>query len=357
MTDPVKWGVLGNANIARVCVIPAIQKSRNGLVHGLATRSPERARRLLTQHRIEQVYGGYDALLSDPEIDAVYIPLPNHLHHSWTLRALEAGKHVLCEKPLACNGRQAEEMAQAADDSGLLLMEAFMYRFHPRTKRIKKMVAEGVIGTPRLVRAAFSYHIGDALLTSCEVARLRPEMGGGALLDIGCYGVNIARWLLGGEPSQLQAQAVYHRSGVDVHFVGTLRFRNDALATVEASFISALQQTYSVVGSDGAIELPHDAFVPWEEDAVFTQRGTDDEAGQMHSTPGVDEYQLMVEHFCDAISGQAPLALPPEDSVRNMRVLDGLAHAARSGTIVVLSGERPGAPEANPDTPGPSGAP
>jgi predicted dehydrogenase len=357
MAESVKWGVLGNANIARVCVIPAIQKSRNGIVHGLATRSPEQAAQLVTEHGIERVYASYDALLSDPQIEAVYIPLPNHLHHIWTLRALEAGKHVLCEKPLACNAREAEEMAQAAEDSGLLLMEAFMYRFHPRTIRIKEMVENGVIGAPRLVRSAFCYHIGEGLLTSCDVARLRPEMGGGALLDVGCYGVSLARWLLNAEPNQLQAQAVYHRSGVDVHFVGTLRFANDALATVEASFISALQQTYTVVGSEGAIELPHDAFIPWHKDAVFTQRGTDDEVGQVHSTPGADEYQLMVEHFCDAVSGEAQLDLPPEESVGNMRVLDGLAEAARSGKTVVLNGDCPRVPEANPDTPDLSTAP
>jgi xylose dehydrogenase (NAD/NADP) len=337
MTDRVKWGVLGNANIARVCVIPAIQKSRNGLVHALATRQPERARQLATEHGIERVYAGYDALLSDPEIEAVYIPLPNHLHHTWTLRALEAGKHVLCEKPLACNAQEAAEMAHAGQAAGLLLMEAFMYRFHPRTKRIKEMVAEGVIGTPCFVRAAFCYHIGEALLTNCEVARLRPEMGGGALLDVGCYSVSLARWLLSEEPEQVQAQAVYHSSGVDVHFVGGLRFPNDALATVEASFISGLQQTYSIVGSEGAIELPHDAFIPSEKDAVFTHRGINDEAGQVHTTQGADEYQLMVEHFSDAVSGETQLDLPPEESVGNMRVLDGLAEAARSGKTVVLS--------------------
>lgn len=336
MTDRVKWGVLGNANIARVCVIPAIQKSRNGLVHALATRSPQQARQLLTQHSIERVYAGYDALLSDPEIEAVYIPLPNHLHHIWTLRALEAGKHVLCEKPLACNARQAEEMTQASEDSGVLLMEAFMYRFHPRTKRIKEMVAEGVIGTPCFVRAAFCYHIGEALLTSCDSARLRPEMGGGALLDVGCYGVSLARWLLSDEPKQVQAQAVYHSSGVDVHFVGGLRFPSDALATVEASFISGLQQTYSIVGSEGAIELPHDAFIPWEKDAVFTHRGINDQAGQVHTTQGADEYQLMVEHFCDAIAGETQLDLPPEESVSNMRVLDGLRKAAKTGNTILL---------------------
>jgi xylose dehydrogenase (NAD/NADP) len=336
MAELVKWGVLGCANIARACVIPAIQKSSSGTIRALATRSPARVRHLAAEHSIEHVYGSYDALLADPAIDVVYIPLPNHLHHPWTLKALKAGKHVLCEKPLACNARQAQQMAEAAADAGLLLMEGFMYRFHPRGQHIRKMVADGLIGRPCLVRSAFCYHLGEELLTRGDSTRLRPEMGGGALLDVGCYCVSVARWLLDEDPTRVQAQAVYHRGGVDVHFAGTLGFPDGALATLEASFISALQQTYTVVGSEGAIELPHDAFVPWEKDAVFTLRQKDDDVGQQHVTPGADEYQLMVEHFSDAVLGKAPLAFSPLDSVHNMRVLDALAQAARSGETVVV---------------------
>jgi xylose dehydrogenase (NAD/NADP) len=330
MTDPIRWGILGNANIARVCVIPAIQKSRNGTVHGLATRSPDKARELTIKHNIQHVYDSYDLLLTDPEIDVIYIPLPNHLHHPWTIKALKAGKHVLCEKPLACNAHEAQEMSHAASETGLLLMEAFMYRFHPRNGRIKRMVADGSLGMPCLIRSAFCYNMREELLARGDNARLKPEMGGGALLDIGCYSVSVARWLFGAEPSQLQAEAVYHSTGVDLHFVGLLRFPNDRLATLEASFISALQQTYTVVGNEGAIELPHDAFIPWEKDTVFTVRNKDQDVGQMEVTSGVDEYQLMVEHFADAVLEKTELAFSPEDSVRNMRVLDGLAQAAQS---------------------------
>jgi len=336
VAEGIKWGVLGNATIARVCVIPAIRKSRNGVVHALATRSPTDATQLATQKDIPHVYDGYDALLTDPDIHVVYIPLPNHLHHAWALRALRAGKHVLCEKPLACNAREAQEMADAAAHEGLLLMEAFMYRFHPRTQRIKQMVADGAIGRPCLVRSAFCYHIGDDLLKSADCARLDPEMGGGALLDVGCYSVSVTRWLLDAEPTQLQGQAVYHPCGVDTHFVGSLCFPNSALATLEASFISALQQTYTIVGSKGAIELPHDAFIPWEKDAVFTVRSKDEEEGHQHVTPGVDEYQLMVEHFADAVFGKTSLAFSPQESVNNMRVLDALAKAAQTGKTVNL---------------------
>ena len=336
MAKVLKWGVMGNANIARVCVIPAIQKSRNGELHALATRSPEHASQVAGEYRIAQVYDSYDALLADPEIDGVYIPLPNHLHHPWTLKALSAGKHVLCEKPLACNANEARAMASAARDAGLVLMEAFMYRFHPRSQRIKQMVAEGSIGTPCLVRAAFCFRMSEKDWTRTENARLKPEMGGGALLDVGCYGVSLARWLLDSEPTKVQAQAVYHSGGADVHVVGSLGFPDSALATVEASFVSALQQTYTVVGREGAIEMPHNAFVPWEKDAGFVLRRADQETGQEFVIPGADEYQLMVEHFADAVLAKTELMYPLADSIGNMQVLDALAQAARTGQTIKL---------------------
>jgi xylose dehydrogenase (NAD/NADP) len=336
MSERVKWGVLGNANIARVCVIPAIQTSSNGTVYALATRAPERAWPVAAEHGIEHIYDGYDALLQDPDIEAIYVPLPNHLHYPWALKALKAGKHVLCEKPLACNAQHAREMAEAAEDHGLLLLEALMYRFHPRSRLIKQMVDEGAIGTPASVRAAFCYQMGEESLASEDNTRLRPEMGGGALLDIGCYCVSVARWMVGAEPSRVQAQAVYHPQGVDVHIAGTLRFPGGCLATVEASFVSALQQTYAVFGSDGAIELPQDAFVPWDRDALFSLRGRDEEVGTEQTVEGSDEYQIMVEHFSEAILGRTSLDYTPEDSVKNMEVLDALAQAAQTGRSVTL---------------------
>jgi predicted dehydrogenase len=258
------------------------------------------------------------------------------MHLPWTLKALSAGKHVLCEKPLACNVREARVMAARAKETGLLLMEAFMYRFHPRSRHIKQIVDQGDIGKPCLVRSAFCYHMDDDILQSGANARLKSEMGGGALLDVGCYSVSAARWLLSAEPTAVQAQAVYHSAGVDLHLVGTLRFAEGKLAVLEASFISALQQTYTVVGSEGAIDLPHDAFIPWEKDAVYTLRKKDDEVGEEHVISGADEYQLMVEHFSDAVLGRIELDRTPDDSVTNMRVLDALSQAAKTGNTVNL---------------------
>jgi len=336
MTDRVRWGILGNATIARKCVIGAIQKSRNGLVHALATRSPADAAAVVAKNGIKNVYDGYDAVLADPAVDAVYVPLPNHMHLPWTLKALSAGKHVLCEKPLACDAGEAREMAARAKETGLLLMEAFMYRFHPRSRHIKQIVNQGEIGNPCLVRSAFCYNMDEDILRSGDNARLKPDMGGGALLDVGCYSVSVARWLMGTEPTAVQAQAVYHSAGVDMHLVGTLRFEREKFAMLEASFISALQQTYTVVGSDGAIDLPHNAFIPWEKDAGYTLRKKDDAVGEEHVIQGADEYQLMVEHFSDAVLGQTALDHTPDDSIANMRVLDALAQAAKTGNTVYL---------------------
>jgi len=331
MSEPINWAVLGNATIARVCVIPAIQKSGNGRVIALASLNPGRSRELVSQWNIPRLYDRYENALDDPEIDAVYIPLPNHLHHHWTLSALAAGKHVLCEKPLACNAREAREMARTASLSGRLLMEACMYRFHPRSRHIKQMVREGAIGEPCLVHSSFCFLMEPGILAGGADARLQKEKGGGALLDVGCYSVNLARWLFDAEPVRAQGQAVYHPNGVDVHFVGSLSFPGNGLATLEASFISALKQTFTIAGTRGAIELPHDAFIPWEREALFTFRRQDQEKGEIKRFPGSDEYRLMVEHFADAVAGKCRLEIPPEDSIQNMLVLEALADAARTG--------------------------
>lgn len=344
MPERIGWGVLGHSTISRVCMIPAIAASDNGRLRALGTRSgggpsPATAAPQVpsppARHQFERVYGRYEEVLEDPEVDAVYVSLPNHLHHPWTLRALAAGKHVLCEKPLACSADEAREMAAAATASGRLLMEALMYRFHPRSQAIKALVDAGELGIPRGVRAAFTFPMTAEALEAGDVSRLSPGMGGGALLDVGCYTVSVARWLLGADPVSVQAQVVY-RHGVDIHIAGTLRFPTGALAGIEAGFVSALQQTYSVTGTEGAIELPHDAFIPWEREALYTRRERESEAGEVHRVAGADEYRLMVEHFARAVRGEGDLDVLPEDSIRNTVTLDALALAAREERTVHL---------------------
>ena len=303
-------------------------------MHALGTRHPENAETIASQNGIRNLYDNYEAVLRDRAVDAVYIPLPNHLHHPWTIRALEAGKHVLCEKPMALNARQAFEMAQSAEKNGRFLMEGFMYRFHPRSRRIRSLIGRGAIGRPCMVRSAFCFHMDDATVNQGLNVRMKQDLGGGVLLDVGCYGVSLARWMISREPEQVQAQAIYHNGGVDIHLVGNLRFPGGALATLEASFISALQQTFTVVGKNAAIDLPHNAFIPWEDDTAFILRQKDEAIGQTVVIPGADEYQLMVEHFGDVVLGYSEPDYHPYDSIRNMQVLDALAQAAKSGQTV-----------------------
>ncbi|MFC1829247.1 Gfo/Idh/MocA family oxidoreductase, partial [Thermodesulfobacteriota bacterium] len=167
------------------------------------------------------------------------------------------------------------------------------------------------------------------------------KIGGGALLDVGCYGVSVARWLMGEDPEKVHAAAHYNTTGVDIHIAGVLHFRNGGLATVEAGFGSALQQTYAVVGEDGAIELPHNAFIPWEKDAEFLVRGRDEETGHREIIPGDDQYRLMAEHFAEAVINEKPLTLKIEDSIQNMRVLDALAESARTGQAIKVPEKTP----------------
>ena len=335
MNPSIRWGIIGNATIARKCVIPAIFNSANGRIQALASRNPKKAEALATKYNIPQLYSHYGSVIEDKQVDAVYVPLPNHLHKEWTIKALEAGKHVLCEKPLACNAAEAMEMAQVASKNGLHLMEALMYRFHPRSRVIHQMVSQGKIGALRLVHVSFCFHIEEEILKKKENARLKKK-GGGALLDVGCYGVSVARWMMGENPESVQAAAHFNSEGVDIHSAGVLQFRNKGLATFEAGFISALQQTFSIVGETGSFELPHNSFIPWEKDATYVYRGRNEEIGKEEIIPGADEYRLMIEHFSDVlIHGISPL-VDIDDSIQNMRVLDALAESARTGQRVVI---------------------
>ncbi len=339
MDKPLKWGILGAATIARKCVIPALLASRKSCIKVLGSRNPKLHEDFCRKHDIYSVVADYNAVLADPDVAAVYIPLPNHLHHQWTIKALTAGKHVLCEKPIACNAGEAEEMFAAARAKGKLLMEGFMYRFHPRSIHLQRMVTEGQIGTLKLVRSSFCFRMDTDVLKAGVNFRLRPEAGGGALMDVGCYGISAARWFFGKEPISVKAQADYHPNGVDLHLAAILQFAGGGLAVVEASFVSALQQTYALIGDQAAIELPHDAFIPWSKDTTYHIRDADQDDGQIISAGAADEYRKMIDHFVDAIGGKTVLDDFYDDSIANMRVLDAVGKAAKSDKTVYLRGD------------------
>jgi len=320
MTTALRWGILGAAHIAARRVLPAVSRSRRHTVVGIASRDRSRARNLAQRFGINRVYDGYEALLADPEIDAVYNPLPNALHREWTERAAHAGKHILCEKPLAVNAVDAAAMVAACAEHGVVLQEAFMYRHHPQIARLRTLLRDGAIGAPWLVRSWFSFTTGPGNI------RLDPALGGGGLLDVGCYAVNISRLLLG-EPVSATSDAAYE-NGIDVRLSGLLTFSEGRAALIDCGLRAPLRQGCEVVGVDGTIALPR-PFQPEEEPAVLiitTSRGA-----TTVEIPATNQYTLMMDDFAAVVLGGAPPAFPPSDAVANMRALDAVARSARTG--------------------------
>ena len=275
-------------------MLPAIAASKNGRVVAIASRDPGRARTAADAYPGAKAIHSYEALLANPEVDAVYIPLVNNLHKEWTLRAVAAGKHVLCEKPLAMNAQEAEEMAVVAKSAGKHLMEAFMYRFHPRTRRFVEALTN-----PMYVQASFGFTVKDT-----SDFRLQAPLGGGALLDVGCYGVSVARWILG-EPSNVLARSRM-AGGVDMTTSALLQFPGGQTASVWASFESPEEQSLTVVAREDVHRL----------NRPFSSREE------------VDEYQVMVESFAESILLDKPVAIPLGESIANMKVLDRIKEAA-----------------------------
>ena len=296
MTAPLRFGVLGAAWIAGVALLPAIAEAANAEVVAVASRDGARARELAARHGVPRSCEGYDGVLDDPDVDAVYVALPNSLHLPWTLRALAAGKHVLCEKPLACTAAEGEEMVTAAARADRLLMEAVMYRFHPRMRAFA-----GRARHVNHLQATFAFPLrkdGDP--------RLDADLGGGALLDVGCYCADVARWLLG-EPERVEAVAHRGEGGVDLACIASLSFPGGALASLCCSFESPEHQELVVAGSDG-VERVRRPFTSWRDPD--------------------DPYRLMVEAFAEAVARGDPPPVPYESSLANLRLLDRIRTAA-----------------------------
>ena len=322
--EPLRWGILGAARIARGALVPAITGSRNGTVVAVASRSAERASAFAAELGIRRAYGDYDALLADREVDAVYNALPNSEHSPLTLRALAAGKHVLCEKPFAMNAAEAEAMDAEAKARGLVLMEAFMYRFHPQIERARALVASGAIGQLRLVRGSFLFKFdrpGDI--------RWNPDLGGGALYDVGCYCVNAARTFVGRDPVRVSGLATPASSGVDETFVGLLEFSDGVRSSFDCSFSLARHQRLDLIGTDGMLTVTT-PFTPGKVDTTLVLNG------ESEVIPGSDQYRLMAEHFVDVVRGLASLRYPASEATAQMRVLESLVRSSRNGQVVSL---------------------
>lgn len=319
---PVGWGILGAARIAGKAILPAMQHAHNAQVVAIASRDLRRAAKYAEEHDIPDYYGAYEPMLYNPDVEAVYIALVNADHALWTQRALEAGKHVLVEKPFAMNAYEALAMTARARENYLLVMEAFMYRFHPQFEEVRWLVADGAIGELQLVRSAFSYN-----LERQEDFRWSRPLGGGTLFDVGCYGVSVARGFIGREPVGVVGLADLGRTGVDESFYGILDFGDGVRATVDCSLRGPRRQQLELVGSNGTITL----VAPWQPGLSDTGYFLN---GELCLVRGADQYRLMLEHFSSAVRGLEPLRFPPEDAVRQAKVVDALLRSARTHSSV-----------------------
>jgi D-xylose 1-dehydrogenase (NADP+, D-xylono-1,5-lactone-forming) len=319
--EPLRWGVLSTANIGRRAVIPALQASPTNTVLAVSSRDAEAATAFAAETGAARAYGSYAELLADDDVQAVYVPLPNALHAEWTVRAIEAGKHVLCEKPLAESAAACLRMHAAADAAGVRLMEAFMYRHHPRTRHLLDLVHGGGLGEVSWIRASFSFAVRDP-----ANVRLNAALAGGALMDVGCYGVDVARALAGHEPTVAQADAVWASSGVDETLVGSLRFAGGLVAQIACSLAAHRTETVEVVGSEGRLTVAR-AFLPGTEACeIVVER--DGRPPERIAFEGVDQYRLMVEGFERSVqSGETPAL--GQDGGRNLRAIEGLLASAR----------------------------
>jgi predicted dehydrogenase len=328
MAQPLRFGILGTGNIAAQFT-SGLETAHRSRIVAVASREPSRAGQFAAAHQIETVHPTYDALLADPNVDAVYNSLPNSSHHEWTIKALRAGKHVLCEKPLAVSLAEAREMFDEARRAKKLLVEAFMYRSHPLTHAVLEAVGGGAIGELRMIRSSFCYR---TMRISGNI-RFDPALAGGGLMDVGCYCIDFSR-LLAGEPIAIHAQGHLHASGVDDMAVGAMKFPSGVLASFTCGMSVQADNTAYVCGTDGYIEIP----IPWKppmKRAEYTiARSTPPRMDLLPGTPQppprqthyVDSpsslYGLEADDFAAAVQDGRPPAVSEADTLGNMAVLD-----------------------------------
>jgi len=324
MANAVKWGIVSTADINRK-VIPGLHASTKADLVAVASRDRERAEAYARKWEIPRAFGSYEELLADPGIEAVYISLPNTLHVEWSIKALEAGKHVLCEKPLTRHLEEVEKAFEAAEATGRILSEAFMYRHHPQTKKLKELVDGGAIGELRLIRSAFSYGLYDE-----SNIRLLPELEGGALMDVGCYNVSNSR-LLGGEPESVWGEAWYGPSGTDWVFTATMRFPGNVIAIFDCGTAMIERDELEAIGTEASLFLDD----PWHCDEPVIELRTDGNIERIE-IEHEDPYRLEVENVSDAIRGAGELLLGPEDALAQARTLEALHESAMSRKPVGL---------------------
>jgi predicted dehydrogenase len=325
----LRWGILSTANIATEKVIPGMRRAARNEVVAIASRDAGTARRVADSLGIPRAHGSYEALLADADVDAIYIPLPNHLHMEWTIAAARAGKHVLCEKPLALTAADAQRMADAARDAGVHLMEAFMYRHHPSWVAVRELVASGRIGSLVAIQSWFGFYNDDP----ANIRNVR-EFGGGALFDVGCYCINLSRMLFGGEPRRVSASIVRDpASGVDVLTDGILEFE-DGVASFGCSIRTEDDQRVNVYGTEGRISIGIPFNIPPDRPTeVHVAQGGEPPVAPAIETltfPTKDPYAAEAEAFAAAVLDGLPTPVSPDDAVANLRVIERVFEAAGS---------------------------
>jgi D-xylose 1-dehydrogenase (NADP+, D-xylono-1,5-lactone-forming) len=322
---PVRWGILSTANINRK-LLPGMRASEEVELVAVASRDGDRAAQYAREQGIRRAHAGYEALLADPDIEAVYISLPNDGHVPWSRRALEAGKHVLCEKPLTRRAAEVDELFDVAEQAGRFLVEAFFWRYHPQTRRLAELVRDGAIGELRLMRAVFSHNAtpkpGDV--------RLQGDLDGGALMDVGCYCVSGMR-LLAGEPAAVTAQQVVGGNGVDVRLAGTLRW-DGVVGTLDCGLDLPGRDELEVIGSEGTLFLDD----PWHAKATGIELRRPDDQVELIAVESADGYQAEVEDLSRAIRGGGPPQLGRADALGQARAIEALYRSAEERREIAL---------------------
>jgi predicted dehydrogenase len=321
--EPVRWGIISTADINRLVIPPARASEKVDLV-GVASRTQERADEYAARWEIPRAYGSYETLLADPEIEAVYISLPNTMHCEWSIRAAEAGKHVLCEKPMDSNPDRVDDAFDAADRAGTLLSEAFMWRHNPQTKRLRELLDDGVVGELRLVRSCFSYGLYDE-----DNIRLRTDVEGGALMDVGCYCISGSRLVAGAEPESVFGRQWTGPSGTDWVFTASLRFPGEVLGLFDCGTAMTNRDELEAIGSEASLFLDD----PWHARKPVIEIRRDGDVERVEVEPE-DSYGLELENLSDAIRGQGSPLLGRDDAVAQARVIDALFQSARVGDDV-----------------------
>jgi predicted dehydrogenase len=326
----LRWGLLGTARINRA-LIPALRASPRSELVAVASRQPDKGAVYAREWQIPRVLG-YEEMLADRGIDVVYIPLPNSLHAEWTARAARAGKHVLCEKPLALSVEEVDAVVAAARATGVVVAEGFMYRHHPQTRRVKELVDSGAVGAVKLVRGAFTFD-----LTREVDVRLTPALGGGSLWDVGCYPVSYARYLAGAEPAEAFGWQAVGPSGIDEGFYGQLRFGPETFAQFDSGFRAAFRTRLEVVGRAGTIVV-HRPFKPTPQESILVTRG--DVTEEVPVTGPAELYLGEVEDMADAVLLGRPPAISLAESRGNVAALVALYRSAREGRPAAVGGSR-----------------